>query len=162
MRKMGLGDLEPGLFFNLEGCGSQKSFYRDALKEITNVIPLLYKKFAGTSRIRSPYLIKCSIGNLKSNSKEYDAAILKRSRNPYEWGITFNQNNPEYLGPYGTAATANHEMIHILSMSFGVNLSEYDTEMTNIETLKKAGKEEIAKLTERGSGYIGKTPSCIS
>ena len=162
MRSEALVNLEPGLFapqypilVDSKGFGSQKKFYRKVFSEIEDVIPHIYEKFAG--RERWPYLrINCSVGNLKSGPKGYDAAVLKPGRNLGEYNLVFNQNNPEHLGLYGTAGTFTHEITHMIPMSLGYKLSEYKTEKANIEALKKAEKKKIAKLVEAGSGYTGK------
>jgi len=151
---MGIESLEPGLFVNLD-CGDQTDFYRDAFDEIKDAIPYVNEEVTGTHGMRLPYLINCSVGNLKSDPKDYYAAVLTPGRTPYEWNITFNQDNPNHLGLYRTAGTVLHEYVHITDP----NLSEHETEKTNIKSLKKAGKKKIVELTETGSEYISENIS---
>jgi len=149
---MGIKGLEPGLFVNLEGCGSQTDFYRDAFNEIKDAIPYVNEEVTGTSGMRLPYFITCSVGELKSDPEDYYAAVLTPGRTPYEWNITFNQDNPYHLGLDRTAGTVLHEYAHVVGEE-----SEYRTEITNIKSLKKAGKNKIAELMGEGSRY--KPPS---
>jgi hypothetical protein len=161
MKPTVLDKLEPGLFvpqdpvfeFNFDGCGSQKDYYQERFSEIKDAVLNTYSKFAGRRGL--PYLrTNLSVGNLKSEPKDYYAALLTPGRSPYEWDMTFNQDNPESLGPYRTGSAMNHEFVHAITDSLGYDLSEYQTEKANVETLKKTGKEKIARPTELGSNYI--------
>ncbi len=163
MSKLVPGSLELGLFtpqcpilINPEGLGSQKKFYRAVISGTGGVISHIYEKFAG--RGSWPYLrVNCSVGNLKSGPKGYDAAVLRPGRDPGEYNLVFNQDNPGYLGEDGTAGTWCHEVVHMVSTSSGYKkLPEPEIEETNAEAFEKAGKKKIGKLIRAGSGYIGK------